>query len=84
MLREADLTASAWAGSAFFDCDLDGATVVDARVAGCRFHGSTVDRVIGADALRGIVIDPDRAIALGLRVLDAMSVTTDEEREPPT
>lgn len=78
VLREADLTDSTWVESSFVDCELTGAIVERTRVMGVRFHGSSVDRVIGADSLRGIVIAPDQALNLGLRVLDAMGVTTEE------
>ena len=79
VLREADLTDSAWTDTRFTACDLAGAIVERARLAGTRFHGSTVDRVVGADSLRGIVIAPDQALNLGLRVLDAMGITTEDE-----
>ena len=78
VLREADLTDSTWVEASFLDCDLTGAIVERARMTGARFHGSSVDRVIGADSLRGIVISPDQALTLGLRVLDAMGITTDD------
>lgn len=79
VLREADLVGSSWSASAFLDCDLDGALVMEARLAGTRFRGSSVERVIGADSLRGIVIAPDQALTLGLRVLDAMGVVAEDE-----
>ena len=79
VLREADLTDGTWSDSAFLDCDLSGTIVERARVAGTRFTGSSVDRVVGADSLRGIVIAPDQALNLGLRVLDAMGVTTEDD-----
>jgi uncharacterized protein YjbI with pentapeptide repeats len=82
VLREADLSRSSWKESAFFDCDLTGTIVAEARMTGVRFHGSTVERVVGADSLRGIVVSPDQTLNLGLRVLDAMGVSVDEEREP--
>ena len=37
--------------------------------------------MIGADALRGIVVGPDQALSLGLRVLDALGVTAVERDE---
>ena len=79
VLREADLTDSSWVESSFVDCDL-AATIVDrARMTGARFHGSSVERVVGADSLRGIVIAPEQALNLGLRVLDAMGITTEDD-----
>ena len=56
-----------------------GAIVERARMAGARFTGSSVERVVGADSLRGIVIAPDQALNLGLRVLDAMGITTEHD-----
>ena len=81
VLRETDLTDSTWTETSFIDCDLTGAIVERARLTGARFFGSSVDRVIGADSLRGIVIAPDQALNLGLRVLDAMGITTED---PPS
>ena len=81
VLHEADLTDSTWSESAFLDCDLTGTIVERARLTGARFKGSSVDRVIGADALRGVVIAPDQALNLGLRVLDAMGVTIEDDDE---
>jgi uncharacterized protein YjbI with pentapeptide repeats len=84
VLREADLSRSSWQASAFFDCDLTGTIVAESRMAGVRFHGSSIERVVGADALRGVVVAPDQTLNLGLRVLDAMGVTVDEERDATT
>ena len=81
VLREADLTDGTWSESAFLDCDLTGTIVERARMDGARFTGSSVERVVGADSLRRIVIAPDQALNLGLRVLDAMGVTTEEESD---
>jgi uncharacterized protein YjbI with pentapeptide repeats len=79
VLREADLSDSRWKDSAILGCDLDAAIVTGADLRGTRVHGSSVDRVVGADSLRGIVIAEDQAIALGLRVLDALGITVEDD-----
>jgi uncharacterized protein YjbI with pentapeptide repeats len=81
VLREADLVGSAWSDSAFIDCDLDGATVMEARLAGTRMFGSSVERTIGADALRGVIVRSNQTLSLGLRVLDAMGVVAEDEED---
>ena len=78
VLREADLTGSTWKDAALVDCDLDAAIVVDADLRGTASPGSSIDRVIGADSLRGIVIAEDQALGLGLRVLDALGITVED------
>jgi uncharacterized protein YjbI with pentapeptide repeats len=79
VLRDADLSKSRWKDTSFLGCDLDGAVVVEADLRGTRVHRSTIERVIGADSLRGIVISPDQALNLGLRVLDALGITSEDE-----
>ena len=81
LLQEADLSDSTWTETSFQDCDLAQAIVAGANMRGVRFHGSSVDRVIGADSLRGIVIAPDQALGLGLRVLDALGITIDDGQD---
>lgn len=82
VLREADLTGASWSAATVFDCDLRGATLTDARLAGARFHGSSLEDVIGLETLRGYVLDPQQGIAAGLRVLELLGVSYDEERTP--
>lgn len=79
VLREADLSAATWKDAAILDCDLTGAVFTSARLAGTRLHRSTLDRVVGADSLRGVVIDPAQALSLGLQLLDAMGIVTDHD-----
>jgi len=82
VLREADLTGASWTAATILDCDLRSANVIDARLAGARFHGSSLEEAIGLETLRGYVLDPQQGIAVGLRVLELLGVSYDEEREP--
>jgi uncharacterized protein YjbI with pentapeptide repeats len=79
VLREADLSDSKWKDSAILSCDLDAAIVTGADMRGTRVAGSSIDRVIGADSLRSIVIAEDQAMGLGLRVLDALGITVEPD-----
>ena len=82
VLREADLASVSWAQAQLFDCDLTAASVTDARLVGARFHGSSLEHAIGVETLRGYVLDPQQGIAVGLRALELLGVSYDEEREP--
>lgn len=77
VLREADLSGATWKDAAILDCDLTDARLTGAKLLGTHLHGSTLDRIVGADSLRGVVIDPAQALSLGLQLLDAMGIVTD-------
>jgi len=75
-----DLAGSDWYSAQLhdaqlLDCDLSGADVSAASLAGTEFHGSILDGVIGAAALRDVVIDPTQASAVGLALLAAHGIS---------
>jgi pentapeptide repeat protein len=74
-LRGADLYAFDGSGCAFLGCDLTDAALGDAHLPGVLLHGSTVDAVRGAAALRGARIAADQVVPLGAAVLAALDIT---------
>lgn len=77
-LQGADLYRFAAADCAFLGCDLTGASVVDAELAGTALHGSALDGVRGAFALRGTRISADQQIPLGVALLAALDIQVTE------
>jgi len=63
-LRRADFYQASMRDSAVLDCDLTGADFTDCRVSNLDLHGSVLDELHAALALRGANISPDQAIAL--------------------
>ena len=81
VLTGADFGGCRIAHARFFDCDLTGADFSGARIKGARLHGSTLEDVRGALDLTGVVIDANQLVPLGVRVLAALGVGVDDERE---
>jgi uncharacterized protein YjbI with pentapeptide repeats len=80
-LRRADLTGSRFTASALLRCDLTGAVLSEATMAGTRLHGSTVEELVGAEGLRGVVIGRDQVVAVGAALLAGAGVLVDDEGE---
>ncbi len=79
-LQGADLYRFTGTDCALLGCDLTGASFVDAELAGAALHGSTLDEVRGAFALRGTRIGADQQIPLGLALLGGLDI---QVTEPP-
>ncbi len=77
-LARADFGAARLAHVAFLDCDLTDVDFAKATASAVRLHGSRLDGLRGATALRAARIDPDQALAFGLRVLLEMGVVIAE------
>lgn len=73
-VRGADLHEFAGEDCAFLRCDLTGANLERAHLGGTALHGSVLDDVRGALALRGVRIGPDRQVTLGAALLDVLGV----------
>jgi uncharacterized protein YjbI with pentapeptide repeats len=74
-LRGADFYAFDGTDCAFLGCDLTDAALGDAQIPGLLLHGSTVDAVRGASALRGARIGADQVVPLGAAILAALDIT---------
>lgn len=67
------------AGVRMLHCDLTRADVSKATLAGTALHGSTLEGLRGADALRGAVIASDQVMALTIPLLVAMGTAVDDD-----
>jgi uncharacterized protein YjbI with pentapeptide repeats len=80
-LSGADLYGAEVTRSIFRRCDLTQVDVSQSRFDQVSLHGSTVDRIKGADALRDCTIASDQVISLALPILAARGITVDDD--PP-
>ena len=80
-LSGADLYGSRVTRSAFRRCDLTEVEVSGSDFEAVSLHGSTVDRLRGADALHGVTIGSDQLVPLALPILRARRIEVDDE--PP-
>jgi uncharacterized protein YjbI with pentapeptide repeats len=80
-LSGADLYGAQVTRSAFRRCDLTELDVSTSRFDQVSLHGSTVDRLKGADALRRCTIGSDQLVPLALPILEARGITVDDD--PP-
>lgn len=74
VLRGADFYELTGAGCGMIGCDLTGASFAGARLTELRLHGSGLDDIGGALALRGARISADQLLSLGAAVLAALDV----------
>ncbi len=79
-LRGADLFEFTGTDVTLLGCDLTGADLDRAGLAGAQLHGSVLDDVRGALSLRGARIGAEQQITLGAALLDALEVTV---TDPP-
>jgi uncharacterized protein YjbI with pentapeptide repeats len=80
-LTGADLYGARVTRSAFRRCDLTEVDVSASRFEHVSLHGSTVDRMKGADALQGCTIGSDQLVPLAVPILAARRITVDDD--PP-
>lgn len=81
-LRDSDLYGvDATKGLVIRDSDLGGAELSKAKLAGVRLHGTTLERLRGAEALRGIVIGSDQVVPTGYALVAALAISVDDEEE---
>ena len=64
--------------SVFTDCDLTGADVSQATLAGAKLHGSDLADIVGSAALRDVEIDPSQVVAVALAVFDGIGIRVTE------
>lgn len=87
-LRGADLYDARVTRSAFRRCNLTAAEVSGSHFEAVSLHGSTVDRLKGADSLRGTTIGSDQLVPLALPILASLRIRVDDDppdlvEEPP-
>jgi hypothetical protein len=80
-LSGSDLANAEVTRSAFRRCDLTEVDLSQSRFDQVSLHGSTVDRLKGADALRRCTIGSDQIIPLALPILAAREIKVDDD--PP-
>ena len=77
---DADFSSAALPGSSFRSCDLTGVHFSKSTLTGSHLAHSTVDRLEGADALRGASITSDLIVPVAMALLGAMAITIDDDR----
>ena len=87
-LRGADLYDARVTRSAFRRCDLTELDVHGSDFEAVSLHGSTIDRLKGAEALHDVTIGSDQLVPLALPVLAAQRIRVDDDapdlvEEPP-
>lgn len=80
-LSGADLYGASVRRSAFRRCDLTGVDVSASEFDEVSLHGSTIDRMKGAESLQRVTIGSEQLVPLALPILAARSITVDDE--PP-
>jgi uncharacterized protein YjbI with pentapeptide repeats len=78
-LRGADLYGAHVTRSIFRRCDLSDVEVSASEMERVSLHGSTLDRLKGADALRGLTIGSDQLVPLAVPILGAMRIRVDDD-----
>jgi hypothetical protein len=80
-LTGSDLYEAQVRSSSVLRTRLDGSELSGATFDDVALHGSTVEGVSGAMALRGVTIGPDQVIGLALPLLGALGITIEDEAE---
>jgi uncharacterized protein YjbI with pentapeptide repeats len=78
-LSAADLYSARVTRSAFRRCDLTEVDVSGSHFEQVSLHGSTVDRLKGAESLQGCTIGSDQLVPLALPILAARGITVDDD-----
>jgi uncharacterized protein YjbI with pentapeptide repeats len=81
-LSRADLYAAELPGAYLFHSNLSETEISKATLTGARFHGSTVERISGIEALRGGTIGSTQIMPVAFQLLAVMGITVDDEAEP--
>ena len=78
-LRGADLYGARVTRSAFRRCDLTEVDVSTAQFEHVSLHGSTIERLKGAESLQRLTIGSDQVVPLALPILAARGITVDDD-----
>jgi uncharacterized protein YjbI with pentapeptide repeats len=79
-LVEGDFYEAKLPGTRFQECDLSGVELSNSDLTGSRLHGSTLDRILGGDALRGVTIGSDQIISTALAVFGSLNIWINDDR----
>jgi uncharacterized protein YjbI with pentapeptide repeats len=83
-LSEADFGNSQLPGTQLLGCDLTGIDLSKCDLTGASLRGSTLERLQGAESLRGVTISSDQIVPAGLAVFGAMKITISDGDENET
>jgi uncharacterized protein YjbI with pentapeptide repeats len=81
-LKGADFYAAQLPAGRLLGCDLTGTQFAKADLAGTLLHGSKLEDVRGAEALRGVVIGSDQIVPLSTSLLAALGIVVADRRAP--
>jgi uncharacterized protein YjbI with pentapeptide repeats len=77
-LADADLGNSRLPGARLLGCDLTGVDLSRCDLTGASLQGSTLDRLRGAESLRGVTLSSDQIVPAGLALFGALGITVDD------
>jgi uncharacterized protein YjbI with pentapeptide repeats len=80
----ADFYAARLSRVHLFDSDLTGVEFSKAILKDGRLHGSRLESLRGASALRNVTIDSSQILPMALQVFSSVGIDVDDEREPPS
>ncbi len=80
-LERGEFYSARLTGSCFFDCNLSGADVSQAKLPEARLHGSVLSDIKGSEYLRDIVIDGAQVLPLAKGVFAGLNIRVDDDRE---
>lgn len=78
-LRAAEFHNAKLAGVHLLGCDLTRADFSKATTSAVALHGSTLEGIIAAGSLRGLVIGSDQVLSLALRVFASQGIVVDDD-----
>lgn len=81
-LRDAELNGASLVGARLLGCDLTNVELSGARCAGAALHGSTIERLRGAEALAGARIGADQLVPVGVALLGAHRIEVTDGPDP--
>ena len=79
-LERGDFYSAHLTTTCFFDCNLSGADVSQAKLPGARFHGSVLSEIKGGEYLRDVVIDSAQVLPLAIGVFAGLNIRVDDDR----
>jgi uncharacterized protein YjbI with pentapeptide repeats len=79
VLSEADFSGARLPYARFLRCDLRQARFAKADARGTHLHGSQLDGLRDADALRGVHLGEEQIASLGLALFEALGIVVDQD-----